>query len=63
MELLTTKQQEVLWKKERMIELKDEGLNYPKIQQKLNEELKEKGLKEISLSWVKVNFHRLNKQN
>jgi hypothetical protein len=46
-----------------MLELKDEGLTYPKIREKLNEEFVAKGFDEISISWVKTTLHRLRKRN
>ncbi|AFU12630.1 peptide ABC transporter substrate-binding protein [Bacillus wiedmannii] len=52
--LMTEKQKQVYWKKKRLVELKLEGLTHKQVREQLNEELRDKGLKEISLSYVKV---------
>ncbi|PEC11002.1 peptide ABC transporter substrate-binding protein [Bacillus cereus] len=60
--LMTEKQQQVYWKKKRLVELKLEGLTHKQVREQLNEELRDKGLKEISLSYVKVYWSQYMKQ-
>ncbi|PEA56349.1 peptide ABC transporter substrate-binding protein [Bacillus pseudomycoides] len=52
--LMTEKQKQIYWKKKRLIELKLQGLTHKEVHEQLNEELRKKGLKEISISYVKV---------
>ncbi|MDA2731364.1 peptide ABC transporter substrate-binding protein [Bacillus cereus] len=60
--LMTEKQKQVYWKKKRLVELKLEGLTHKQVREQLNEELRDKGLKEISLSYVKVYWSQYMKQ-
>ncbi|WP_255257366.1 MULTISPECIES: peptide ABC transporter substrate-binding protein [Bacillus cereus group] len=60
--LMTEKQKQVYWKKKRLVELKLEGLTHKQVREQLNEELRDKGLKEISLSYVKVYWNQYMKQ-
>ncbi|HFJ9370742.1 TPA: peptide ABC transporter substrate-binding protein [Bacillus nitratireducens] len=60
--LMTEKQKQVYWKKKRLVELKLEGLTHKQVREQLNEELRDKGLKEISLSYVKVYWSQYMQQ-
>ncbi|HDX9498490.1 TPA: peptide ABC transporter substrate-binding protein [Bacillus thuringiensis] len=60
--LMTEKQKQVYWKKKRLVELKLEGLTHKQVREQLNEELRDKGLIEISLSYVKVYWSQYMKQ-
>lgn len=60
--LMTEKQKQFYWKKKRLVELKLQGLTHKQVREQLNEELREKGIKEVSLSYVKVYWHQFNKQ-
>lgn len=59
---MTEKQKQVYWKKKRLVELKFEGLTHKQVREQLNEELRDKGLKEISLSYVKVYWSQYMQQ-
>ncbi|HFJ9437071.1 TPA: peptide ABC transporter substrate-binding protein [Bacillus albus] len=61
--LMTEKQKQVYWKKKRLVELKLKGLTHKQVHEQLNEELRKKGLKEISLSYVKVYWSQYMKQD
>ncbi|UYY98723.1 peptide ABC transporter substrate-binding protein [Peribacillus frigoritolerans] len=50
--LLTERQQNVLWKKERIIELANEGLTRKQIHKQLNLELIEKGQKQVGGQYI-----------
>lgn len=60
--LMTEKQKQVYWKKKRLVELKLQGLTHKQVREQLNEEIRDKGLKEISLSYVKVYWSQYMQQ-
>ncbi|MCM3115461.1 peptide ABC transporter substrate-binding protein [Neobacillus sp. MER 74] len=57
MQFLTKKQNEVLWKKQLIVELRNKGLTFDKINDELNEQLKEKGLKLVKTDYAKVVYN------
>lgn len=61
MQYLTKKQQEVLFKKQRIVELRKQGLTFEKINEQLNAELKEKGLKEVGPEYAKVVYNKMQR--
>lgn len=62
MEFLMTENKTGLLEKKRLVELKLEGLTHKQVREQLNEELRDKGLKEISLSYVKVYWSQYMQQ-
>jgi hypothetical protein len=58
--ILTEKQKEMIWKKQRIVELANQGFTRRQIHEQLNNELKEKGLKEVSLPYVYKYSRMLN---
>ncbi|WP_258832400.1 peptide ABC transporter substrate-binding protein [Peribacillus frigoritolerans] len=60
--LFTEKQRLVMYKKQRIVELRQQGLKHREIQVKLNTELKEMGGKEVSVSYVLKYWNVLKKQ-
>jgi hypothetical protein len=59
---LTEKQKLVMFKKQRIIELRQEGFKHREIKDKLNSELKALGHKEVSLSYVLKYWNQYKEQ-
>lgn len=62
MKCLSKTQQEVIMKKQFIIELRNSGLTFEQITEQLNEQLKAKGLKEVCSEYSKVVYNNMKRQ-
>ncbi|MDA1967657.1 peptide ABC transporter substrate-binding protein [Bacillus cereus] len=60
---MTAKQKEVLFKKQRIFELKNSGYTHQQVWFKLNEELKELDIKSVSISYIYKYWNEMKKQH
>ncbi|RFB26981.1 peptide ABC transporter substrate-binding protein [Bacillus sp. LB(2018)] len=59
---MTAKQKEVLFKKQRIFELKNLGYTHQQIWVKLNEELKELNIKPVSISYIYKYWNEIKRE-
>ncbi|MFB7641385.1 peptide ABC transporter substrate-binding protein [Peribacillus butanolivorans] len=62
MKYLSKTQQEVVMKKQLIVELRSLGLTFEQITEQLNEQLKAKGLKEVCSEYPKVVYNNMKRQ-